>query len=115
MDGRKPISKRTRFEVFKRDKFTCQYCGMAAPYVTLHVDHIVPVAHGGTNDMENLVTSCMSCNLGKGTILVDEDDDESKLVLGKRLRNVDRWNILVADLESKWCPKCEVAFDRGRQ
>jgi len=34
------ISKRDRFEVFKRDKFTCQYCGKAAPDVVLHIDHI---------------------------------------------------------------------------
>lgn len=47
---RVPISKALRFEVFKRDSFTCQYCGRSAPEVVLEVDHIVPVSKGGTND-----------------------------------------------------------------
>lgn len=63
--SRKPIPKSVRFEVFKRDKFTCQYCGAAAPDVILEVDHIRPVAKGGTNDILNLVTACRSCNRGK--------------------------------------------------
>lgn len=63
---RKGIGKRTRFEVFKRDQFTCQYCGRSAPDVVLHIDHILPVAEGGTNEIINLVTACQDCNLGKG-------------------------------------------------
>ena len=66
MANRKPISKKMRFEVFKRDKFTCQYCGRTVPDVILEVDHIKPVAEGGTNDLINLVTSCKDCNRGKG-------------------------------------------------
>lgn len=44
MAKRKALSNRTRFEVFKRDKFTCQYCGAKAPDVVLQCDHIVAVA-----------------------------------------------------------------------
>lgn len=66
MTKRKPLSKKIRFEVFKRDHFTCQYCGRMAPDVILEVDHIKPVAEGGTNDMINLITSCRDCNRGKG-------------------------------------------------
>jgi hypothetical protein len=65
MAKRKAISKRVRFEIFKRDSFKCQYCGSSAPEATLHVDHIKPVSKGGDNEMVNLVTSCDSCNLGK--------------------------------------------------
>jgi hypothetical protein len=65
---RKQISKRVRFEVFKRDGFQCQYCGASPPSVLLHVDHINPVALGGCNDQDNLVTSCEPCNLGKGAV-----------------------------------------------
>lgn len=46
---RKSISKKLRFEVFKRDKFTCQYCGRKAPDVVLQIDHISPVSKGGKN------------------------------------------------------------------
>lgn len=63
---RKGISKKTRFEVFKRDGFRCQYCGAHPPGVLLHVDHIKAVSAGGENDMDNYVTACEPCNLGKG-------------------------------------------------
>ena len=66
MAERKPISKKMRFEVFKRDSFTCQYCGRHAPDVVLECDHIKPVADGGKNTLLNLVTSCIDCNRGKG-------------------------------------------------
>jgi hypothetical protein len=64
--SRKPLSKRIRFEVFKRDDFQCRYCGASPPDALLHVDHIVPVVEGGRDDIENLATSCDRCNLGKG-------------------------------------------------
>lgn len=68
MAKRKAISKRARFEVFKRDGFACQYCGAHPPQAILHVDHIVPVAGGGGNEDTNLITACDSCNLGKGAV-----------------------------------------------
>lgn len=72
MAERKPISKKMRFEVFKRDNFTCQYCERHAPDVVLECDHIKPVAEGGKNTFLNLITSCMECNRGKGkTVLSD--------------------------------------------
>jgi len=66
MAERKNISKRVRFEVFKRDSFTCQYCGRMSPDVVLEIDHIDPVKNGGDNKIINLVTSCYDCNRGKG-------------------------------------------------
>jgi hypothetical protein len=75
---RKSLSKRVRFEVFKRDKFTCQYCGSKAPDVVLHVDHIHPVADGGGNDVLNLVTSCAGCNGGKGAKPLSDDSAVSR-------------------------------------
>lgn len=63
---RKAISHKRRFEIFKRDGFTCQYCGGHPPKCVLHVDHIVPVAEGGDNEDTNLVTACDVCNGGKG-------------------------------------------------
>lgn len=68
MSERKAVSKRTRFEVFKRDSFKCVYCGNHPPAVLLHIDHVIAVAEGGTNDEENLVTACDGCNLGKGAV-----------------------------------------------
>lgn len=65
---RKPLSKRARFEVFKRDAFTCQYCGRKPPEVVLHCDHIMAVANGGTSNDWNLVTACVDCNQGKAAV-----------------------------------------------
>lgn len=69
---RKALSKRTRFEVFKRDHFTCQYCGATPPQVVLHCDHIVPVSAGGGNEMDNLITSCEPCNAGKAAVSLEK-------------------------------------------
>ena len=54
-----------RFEILDRDNFTCVYCGQFAPNVLLEVGHKVAMVDGGTNDEENLVTSCFACNRGK--------------------------------------------------
>ena len=62
---RKATSKRLRFEVFKRDAFTCQYCGAQPPEIVLVCDHIDPVKLGGLTTIDNLVTSCEACNQGK--------------------------------------------------
>lgn len=60
------ITKSRRFEIFKRDNFTCQYCGRQTPLVVLEVDHIVPRAEGGPDDPNNLISACFDCNRGKG-------------------------------------------------
>ena len=63
-----------RFEILKRDNFTCQYCGrnIKEDKVKLHVDHIIPNKLGGLYSENNLVTSCEECNLGKGDVLLGE-------------------------------------------
>lgn len=70
---RKSLSDKVRFEVFKRDSFTCQYCGKMAPTVVLECDHIDPVSNGGSDEMINLVTSCETCNSGKRARLLSDD------------------------------------------
>lgn len=59
------LGKSLRFQVFRRDGHVCQYCGGRPPDVALVVDHVVPAALGGSDDPENLVTSCRDCNSGK--------------------------------------------------
>lgn len=72
MGKRMAIPKKLRFEIFKRDRFKCQYCGNQAPDIKLEVDHITPVAADGDNDILNLITSCKGCNSGKGARLLDD-------------------------------------------
>ncbi len=68
MAKRKAVGKRKRFEVFKRDDFTCGYCGQRPPAVILEVDHIEAVSSGGDNQMANLITACRDCNRGKSDV-----------------------------------------------
>lgn len=64
---RSPLPASIRFAVLVRDNYTCQYCGRSAPEgVVLHVDHRLPVSRGGSDNLDNLVTACAECNLGKG-------------------------------------------------
>jgi hypothetical protein len=65
------VSKRLRYEILRRDSHTCRYCGASAPDVPLRVDHVTPVALGGTDTPDNLVTSCEPCNSGKSSATVD--------------------------------------------
>jgi hypothetical protein len=62
------MNLRQRFEIFKRDNWTCQYCGRRAPAVEIQVEHVRPVSKGGSHDMWNLVTACRECNAGKSAI-----------------------------------------------
>lgn len=59
-----PKVKLTKIEVFRRDNYTCQYCG--AKTSSLTIDHVVPRHLGGTHTWENLVAACPSCNHKKG-------------------------------------------------
>jgi DnaD/phage-associated family protein len=66
------ISKSLRFDVFQRDGHTCQYCGRKPPDVELEIDHLLPVAEGGTDEFDNLVTSCFDCNRGKSAKIIQD-------------------------------------------
>lgn len=65
--AREQISQRLRFEILRRCNFCCYYCGIPASLglKQLHIDHVIPVSLGGTNDPWNLVASCWECNGGK--------------------------------------------------
>lgn len=74
------VTKRTRFEVLRRDEYTCRYC--RADDKPLTIDHVVPVSLGGSDKPENLVACCKDCNAGKSSTspdapLVAEVSDEA--------------------------------------
>jgi hypothetical protein len=66
MADRSKLGKKARFDLFKRDDFTCQYCGQKPPAVVLEIDHVIAVANGGSSEEHNLITACFDCNRGKG-------------------------------------------------
>ncbi|MBX3024481.1 HNH endonuclease [bacterium] len=55
-----------RFNVYARDRNTCQYCGQRLPRVELNLDHVIPRSQGGMSTWENIVCSCHACNRRKG-------------------------------------------------
>jgi 5-methylcytosine-specific restriction endonuclease McrA len=57
-------------EIFRRDKYTCQYCGTRG--INLTIDHVVPRRLGGIHSWENLVTACASCNHRKGGRTIEQ-------------------------------------------
>ena len=64
------IPRGMRHEVFKRDNYTCVECGAKKEDgVTLHIDHIIPVSKGGSDELSNLQTLCEDCNLNKSNII----------------------------------------------
>lgn len=114
------LSVKVRFEVFKRDRFTCSYCGNHPPDVLLECDHILPRAAGGTDDLTNLTTSCKDCNRGKSDRLLEEgfaptvsvehvDELRERLeqaqayteVVGGQQRLLDKQGVLVMDVWAK--------------
>ncbi len=109
MAKRKAIPKSLRFEVFKRDSFTCQYCGRKAPDILLQIDHIRPVSKGGTNDLLNLITSCEDCNSGKSnkelgdnTVIQKQRDQLEALQERKeQLEMMFKWQKSLLELDDK--------------
>lgn len=84
---RKPVTKRLRYEILKRDGHRCHYCGATADDGPLVVDHVIPVALGGPTEPTNLVTACRDCNAGKSSTNPDDD----------LVANVDSLAIAMAD------------------
>lgn len=68
----------SRRNIFKRDRFTCQYCGRQPGSDELTIDHVLPRAQGGTSTWENCVLACIECNSRKA--------DRTPLQAGMRLR-----------------------------
>lgn len=97
------VSKRTRFEVLRRDEFRCQYCGLKAEETGegLTIDHVVPVTLGGPDTPDNLVAACIDCNVGKSSIQPDSplvksvSDHAAAYALGM----LDRMTTLRAEIQ----------------
>ena len=65
----------SRRNIYIRDNYTCQYCGVSYPARMLTWDHVVPRSKGGRNSWDNLVTACQSCNQKKGDRDLSELED----------------------------------------
>jgi len=74
----RPKARLTRREIFQRDRYTCQYCGVKGKDLTL--DHVHPRHRGGKHTWENLVSACRACNHRKG----GRTPEEARMTLLRR-------------------------------
>ena len=88
-----------RKTIIQRDSSTCQYCGKYVEDngIDLHIDHINPKSNGGNNEKNNLMVSCVRCNLIKGGMTIDEFRD--------KLSN--KFNFYIEELNKFLCLKIE--------
>ncbi len=94
--GRLALSRKN---VFRRDRYTCQYCG--ARGVELTLDHVIPRSRGGKTTWENLVTACKTCNTRKG----NRTPEEAGMRLLKRPRAPLYFEVIVLGLEARELPE----------
>ncbi|HCF59958.1 MAG TPA: HNH endonuclease [Myxococcales bacterium] len=87
----------SRLNIYARDGNTCQYCGRRLPRTELNLDHVVPRSQGGSTSWENVVCSCVPCNLRKG--------GRTPLQAGMRLRK--------APVRPRWTPLLRVQPGRS--
>jgi 5-methylcytosine-specific restriction endonuclease McrA len=88
----------SRYNIYARDKCTCQYCGRRLPRHELNLDHIIPRSLGGTSTWENVVCSCHDCNRRKG----GRTPQQAGMVLLKK------------PVKPKWTPFMQDTFNLGR-
>jgi 5-methylcytosine-specific restriction endonuclease McrA len=81
-----------RRNIFKRDHFQCQYCGVNPGSEELTIDHVVPRAHGGVSSWTNCVLACIDCNARKA----DRTPEQARMKLRKQ-PSVPAWRPLYAD------------------
>lgn len=98
------ISKKIRFEVFKRDGFQCAYCGKSPPEVLLEIDHIKPKSKKGKDDINNLITACFDCNRGKSNIALNKAPQQladNLAVLQEKEEQLAEYHRLIRKIEKR--------------
>lgn len=105
---RKPVISRTispqlRIEILERNGFTCQLCGAGPgdsdPFnpnrkVRLHIDHVKPISHGGTDNKDNLRVLCSACNQGKANVQAPTDTAINIIAKIRKLSKTEQKEIL---------------------
>jgi 5-methylcytosine-specific restriction endonuclease McrA len=104
----------SRANIFRRDRFTCQYCGGRPGRDDLNLDHVIPRSLGGRTSWENVVCSCVECNRRKG----GRTPEQARLELRRRPAR-PRWTPLMnvsatGTRYEEWRPFLSVVDNRVR-
>jgi hypothetical protein len=89
------VGAKLRYEVLRRDKYTCRFCGSSAPDVHLEIDHVIPRAQGGRDIASNLQVLCDECNAGKSMTMPE------RWLVRETAKRQSRWQLGAEDEE---CP-----------
>jgi hypothetical protein len=104
-----------RWKILVRDNFTCRYCGQHAPNVKLEVDHVTPIANGGSDQEDNLVTSCWACNKGKEALtIIIERRQQSRPIAQPLVINQNDNAMLGKKLSGKTGQLLEILRNEGK-
>jgi 5-methylcytosine-specific restriction endonuclease McrA len=101
----RPRLKMTRREIFRRDNYTCQYCGKKTTDLT--IDHVIPRSLGGLHTWDNVVAACPVCNHRKGGRLLDEVNmhllrkpveppTSAQYIFGRHLADNMEWEVFLS-------------------
>jgi 5-methylcytosine-specific restriction endonuclease McrA len=88
------MNERVKSRVRERAGNRCEYCQLEqidSPLAALHIEHVIPKAHGGTDDLENLALACIDCNLHKGPNLTGVDPQTRRITPLFHPRN-EKWD-----------------------
>ena len=104
----------TRRNVFQRDGYRCQYCGIGKPLRELNIDHVHPVSLGGASTWENVVCCCIPCNRRKG----NKTPEQAGMQLLRPVKR-PRWHPLHDvrrrdDVPSQWALFVDASTERGQ-
>ena len=106
------VTKRTRYEVMRRDDYTCRYCRSTVAALT--IDHVIPQALGGDDSPGNLVACCVDCNSGKSSsmpdaaLVTDVEADTFRWAAARKLAaqkiaiHADRWRRERCSFAASW-------------
>ena len=103
------IPQGLRFDVLARDNFTCQFCGRVVPETQLEVDHLHPRSLGGSDDLANLIATCVDCNRGKRDKIVARPGNEWASLVGTF------FHLLGDDGKVDWQGQIEARLDDGKR
>jgi hypothetical protein len=94
-----------RFKTFIKDNFSCRYCGRSPMEhkIVLHCDHILPRSKGGEDTLDNLITACEDCNMGKLDVVLErkhEDKIKNRRLYERYRATEGTWNKQMENIQN---------------
>jgi hypothetical protein len=105
------IEKSLKYKIFRRDNFTCQYCGKQTPKVVLNVDSLIPITSVSTNNETELITVCQDCCNERQAIPVNERQEQIEAYEKFLLERQKEQSIVIEELGEYWSLLCDNQYE----